>query len=287
MCYEITETVKQVGNISIKGNVIPPNWYRKLTFPEDKRGRRRPNHVAVTLLSDIVYWYRPTTERDEASGLDLPPRKKFKGDFLQRSKEAFADAFGFTKREVGDALKFLEEYGLITRHYRTVTTNEGLKLSNVLFVQLHADALKRLQKCDSYYDQTPPPSNAQTSDPIAPKRHTNTESTTDNTSKRKKGGIPPNPPRAPHVSTSNDEHRKLAEEYGEELRDQAYQVLSEWKEDTPKRKWKKSDYRSIRRWVIDSIKEKQAKRTGSAKGYQQKNRANPNLTEEERSQYDF
>jgi len=73
---------------------------------------------------------------------------------------------------------------------------------------------------------------------------------------REKGGKPPNPPRAPHVFSSDDEHRKLAEEYGEELRDQAYQVLSDWKEDTPKSKWKKSDYRSIRRWVIDSIKEK-------------------------------
>jgi len=104
------------------------------------------------------------------------------------------------------------------------------------------------------------------------------KNTSKETQKEEKGGKPPNPPRAPHVSTSDDEHRKLAEEYGEELRDQAYQVLSDWKQDTQRSKWKKSDYRSIRRWVIDSINEKKTKNG--------KSRANQNLPDEIKDQYD-
>ena len=102
--------------------------------------------------------------------------------------------------------------------------------------------------------------------------------------KGEKGGKPPkNPPRAqveraPHVTTSEDEHRKLGEEFTEPIRDEAYQVLSEWKEDTPKVKWKKSDYRSIRRWVVDSIKEKKTKNG--------KSRANKNLSPEQKQDYE-
>ena len=94
--------------------------------------------------------------------------------------------------------------------------------------------------------------------------------------KEKRGGKPPSanadsPPRsnssskektierAQHVGTSDEEHQKLVELYGEEMTAKAYEVLSLWKQDTPKSKWKKSDYRSIRRWTIDAVKEKRKK----------------------------
>jgi hypothetical protein len=86
--------------------------------------------------------------------------------------------------------------------------------------------------------------------------------------------------REPDVYTTDAEHEKLAETRSPEERDEAYRVLSEWKDDTPKSKWKKSDYRSINRWVFDAIKEKKLKGT---KG---KSRANPNLTSEQAQAYD-
>lgn len=108
---------------------------------------------------------------------------------------------------------------------------------------------------------------------------TDRPNTDDNKNLREeKGGEPPKTPRAPHVSTSDDEHKRLADEYGERLREQAYQVLSEWKEDTPRSKWKKSDYRSIKRWVMKSIQENR-KKNG-------KSRANSNLPEDIKDQYD-
>ena len=82
----------------------------------------------------------------------------------------------------------------------------------------------------------------------------------------REGAEPPDPParassspsvdRRPNVKTTDDEHQKLVTEYGEDEVEQMYDVLQEWKEDTPRSKWKKSDYRSIRRWVVDALKEK-------------------------------
>lgn len=83
----------------------------------------------------------------------------------------------------------------------------------------------------------------------------------------KRGGRPPKPPahlnassskkikRAEHVSTTDEEHEKLVKEYGEKKIQNSYERLSEWKLDTPRSKWKKSDYRSIRRWVVAAVEE--------------------------------
>lgn len=65
--------------------------------------------------------------------------------------------------------------------------------------------------------------------------------------------------RQPHVTTTEEEHKKLETDYGKAIRDESYSVLSDWKLDTPKSKWKKDDNRSIRRWVIDAIQEKSSK----------------------------
>jgi len=65
--------------------------------------------------------------------------------------------------------------------------------------------------------------------------------------------------RKEEVYTTPSEHSKLIHEFGEEKTREAYVFLSEWKLDTPKSKWKKSDYRSVRRWVIEALKERELK----------------------------
>lgn len=68
--------------------------------------------------------------------------------------------------------------------------------------------------------------------------------------------------RLEHVKTTDEEHRKLVEEFGEQKTQACYQRLNEWKLDTPRSKWKKSDYRSILRWVVNAVDE-QSKRNPS------------------------
>lgn len=66
--------------------------------------------------------------------------------------------------------------------------------------------------------------------------------------------------RQPHVSTTEEEHIRLSADFGEPVRDSAYKRLSEWKQNTPKSKWKLHDNLTIRSWVIEAIREESLKK---------------------------
>jgi hypothetical protein len=120
---------EQVAALPLRGNLIPHPWYRALTFPSGK-----PDLVAITLLAEIVYWYRPVVERDTATGQVRRLHKKFKADMLQYSYRAFAEKFSFTKRQVMEAIYRLEKtYGVLHKELRHVDTPYG-RYANALFV---------------------------------------------------------------------------------------------------------------------------------------------------------
>ena len=48
------DVVEKIGQLQITGNVIPTSWFRNITFANGK-----PHFVAITILAEIVYWYRP------------------------------------------------------------------------------------------------------------------------------------------------------------------------------------------------------------------------------------
>ena len=48
------EIVDAMGSINISGNIIPAVWYRTITKENGK-----PYLLAIVILADIVYWYRP------------------------------------------------------------------------------------------------------------------------------------------------------------------------------------------------------------------------------------
>ena len=123
-----TPDVDAIGTLPFMGTLIPHAWYTVLTLPSGK-----PDLVAITLLADIVYWYRPVVERDPTTGEVLRQRKKFKADMLQRSYQAFAAQFGFTKRQVREALSRLTQTGVIRKEFRHLDTPYG-RCANVLFV---------------------------------------------------------------------------------------------------------------------------------------------------------
>lgn len=78
---------------------------------------------------------------NEHTGALLGYRKRFQGDKLQRSYQAFAEQFGFGKRETADALKRLRDAGFITLDLRTVEMLDGVKCSNILFVGINPQAI--------------------------------------------------------------------------------------------------------------------------------------------------
>lgn len=92
------EAVKIVGELDLSGNLIPRNWYRKIKLANGK-----PNLNAITILSEIVYWYRPVKD-----GKSCP---KFAEDLWQCSYAHFEEAFGFSRKQILTAFAALKELG--------------------------------------------------------------------------------------------------------------------------------------------------------------------------------
>ena len=131
--------VDAMGRIEISGNIIPQKWYRVIL-----RDNGKPDLLAIILLSDIVYWYRPVEVRDEASGNAIGWRKKFNSDLLQKTYEQYADQFGESKRTIKAALDRLEELGLIKKVFRNITLSNGTKIPNVMFIALNPDRVNEI-----------------------------------------------------------------------------------------------------------------------------------------------
>ena len=137
--YQLTsgnETVDKMHTVNLTGNVIPHIWYKKIV-----RENGKPNHLAISLLADIVYWYRPVEIRDEATGNIIGLQKRFKSDMLQKTYDQYADFYGESDRSVRAALKHLEDMGLIRREFRTITLSNEMKVPNVMFIALNAERL--------------------------------------------------------------------------------------------------------------------------------------------------
>lgn len=124
------DIVDQVGKMNISGNVIPMVWFQTIQYPNGT-----PHNNAIHILADIVYWYRPKEERDEESGQLIGMRKKFKEDLLQRSYKQMAENYGLSKKQVTEAIKALEEMGLVKRHFRNIKI-KGQNVNNILFLEL-------------------------------------------------------------------------------------------------------------------------------------------------------
>lgn len=181
------ESVDAIGTLNVVGNTVPHRWYSEIKLANGK-----PDINAIILLSEILYWHRPRIEKDEYTGEVLGAKTRFKSNLLQRDYASFSKQFGFTKRQVSDAIKRLEDNGLIKRVHRSIPYGNKV-LSNVLFIQINhvkiieiselnsGLTLKRktpshVKKEDlSRYNGTP--SHVITEDPLTLKRKTYTENT--------------------------------------------------------------------------------------------------------------
>lgn len=133
------EIVDAMGSINISGNIIPAIWYKTITKENGK-----PYLLAIVILADIVYWYRPSEVRDQGTGHILGWKKKFSEDILRQSYQYYADLFGESKKTVKTAMDKLERLQVIRREFRTVSYGDGLVCNNVMYVELKPDMLYRL-----------------------------------------------------------------------------------------------------------------------------------------------
>lgn len=139
---EYKNILMQVKDMGITGNIVPISWFKTIRY-KSKNKVGKPYLLAINILSDIVYWYRPAEVRDEATGELIGYKKKFKGDLLQRSYSQMAEMFGCSKREATNAIVRLEQLGVVKRHFRVIRS-ENFVANNVLFIELIPEILKKL-----------------------------------------------------------------------------------------------------------------------------------------------
>lgn len=137
------QEVDALWGVNISGNVIPANWYRTIV-----RESGKAHLLAINILADIVYWFRPVEVRDEATGYLLGLRRKFKGDALQKSYKQYESMFGCSHRMIKEAFDLLVEIGVIRREFRKKTDKFGNVLVNVMYIHLDVEVLKRLTFTD-------------------------------------------------------------------------------------------------------------------------------------------
>lgn len=166
-------TVIRMGTVQITGNIISLEWFKHLRLKNGKT-----DNIAIVILSDIVYWYRPIEVRDEKTGALIGYRKKFAADKLQREYDGFADLYGYTKDQARDALKRLESIGLIDLELRHPVI-DGVKYGNLLYIGLNVDKLIAISTPLS--DSLPIGCEDGIPYPIGKESHTNTETTTETT----------------------------------------------------------------------------------------------------------
>ena len=140
-----------ISNFSIHpGNIIPSEWYLKFT-----NNRGAPDLSLMSVLSEIVYWYRPKRVKDSSTG-DITHVNKFLGDTWQTSYEHFERKFGFNREKLRRIFVKLEQMGICSREFRTVKLR-GQVYNNRLFIHLSSDFLNscisnkiRVFHCEDY-----------------------------------------------------------------------------------------------------------------------------------------
>lgn len=144
----MTNIVTEIGGLNFKGNVVDHEWFNYITFSNGK-----PHIVAIMVLSEIVYWYRPTVIRDEYTGKVIY-KKKFKSDKLQKSYQQLAETFGFSKLQVKRACDLLVDMCLIEIEFRTIIVNE-ITLNNVMFVEPKVNEIKSISSMYQEVEENP------------------------------------------------------------------------------------------------------------------------------------
>lgn len=130
--------VDEISKMNLVGNVIPHTWYSRIKMPSGKTDLN-----AIVILAEIIYWYRSTETFDSSTDTVTGYKKKFRADLLQKSYDDFSKKLGLSKRQVKDAIKRLEDNGLIIRHFREVKVGD-LYINNVLYIEPIVENIKAI-----------------------------------------------------------------------------------------------------------------------------------------------
>jgi hypothetical protein len=120
------------NKINFTGNIIPHSWYHKII-----NSRGQPDSNAIIILAEIVYWYRAAKNGNS---------HKFHGNSLQLGYDHLINKLNFTRDQIRNALKKLEELNLVYRTFKT-EVKFGSNYSNIMFLELNIEALQTVTSC--------------------------------------------------------------------------------------------------------------------------------------------
>ena len=135
----LTPVVEAISKLDITGNVVPREWLIRLKMPNGM-----PDPIGALVLAEIIFWYRWTVIRDEATQHAVRYERRFRADKLQKSYQQLSNALGFSRQQVRSAIDRLEGGGYITKEIRSFPSKEGVMLFNVMFLEPIPDAIERL-----------------------------------------------------------------------------------------------------------------------------------------------
>ena len=118
-------------------NSIPEAWYQTI------KRNGYPHAMAILILWDLIYWYKWTEVRSEATGMVVGYKKKFRADLLQRDYNAIAAKFGISKSQAQKIIVFLEELGVLKRVERTIKIQDR-SVPHVMFIELVPAKIKEI-----------------------------------------------------------------------------------------------------------------------------------------------
>lgn len=133
---------------------IPYNWRKTL-----RRKSGKPYRIAIEILGDLTYWYHPAKVEESDGTTRYHPR--FQGKYYSTSYQYYVDKFDLSRSSVAEALRYLEEVGVIKRHTkREKRVVDELELwSTTLYIELIPAVWKMLTLCET--DTTPSSLNTQ------------------------------------------------------------------------------------------------------------------------------
>jgi len=134
----VLEVFLGVEELLLCGNIVDNGWIENLRYSNGS-----PNFSAIMILSEIIYWYKPTKIKSKTIEDVWEYKKKFKADKLQKSYDALGKRFGLTKRQVKAACDFLKNLGLITIEFRVIQV-EGQNIPNVMFIEPVLENIKKI-----------------------------------------------------------------------------------------------------------------------------------------------
>lgn len=134
----MTTDHKLLTSFRFYGNIVPNEWYKRI-----KTEAGNTDLLAISLLSELLYWHRLREVRDPASGETIGFEKRFSGDLFRLSYDSLAEKFGDKRRNVQSAITRLHKLGLIFRDTLTRTLENG-EVVRSSFVALNADAIIKI-----------------------------------------------------------------------------------------------------------------------------------------------